>query len=87
MKRVFCWLFVFAIVCVAVAFPSLALAETSESSSSVSPVTVEPLVDFGGVFDSLKGVVTNVVVGAVAIGLGIWATRFIFHLVKSMGRG
>jgi sugar phosphate permease len=59
----------------------------AETEPVVTPVNVEPLVNFDGVFESLKGIVTAVVVGAVGIGLSIWATRFIFHIVKSMGRG
>jgi hypothetical protein len=47
----------------------------------------EPLVDFGSVFDTLKGTVTTIVIAAIGLGLGIWATRFIFGIVKSMGRG
>jgi hypothetical protein len=44
-KGIYGWLFVFAIVCLAVAFPSLALAQSSSFA-----VDAEPLVDFSGVF-------------------------------------
>jgi hypothetical protein len=63
----------------AVLSPSLALAQTA--------VDAEPLVDFSNVFESLTSVVTTVVVGAVGIGLTVWATRYVFSIVRSMGRG
>jgi ABC-type Fe3+ transport system permease subunit len=78
-KGIFCWLFCLAVLVVAVASPSVLLAQGS--------VDAEPLVDFSGVFDSLKDTVTAVVVGAVGIGIAIWATRYVFSVVRSMGRG
>jgi ribonuclease PH len=68
-----------AVFTIAVLSPSLALAQTV--------VDDEPLVDFSNVFDSLANVVTTVVVGAIGIGLAVWATRYVFSIVRSMGRG
>jgi hypothetical protein len=79
MSKGFVWMFCVAALVVAVVCPSLALAQ--------STVDAEPLVDFSGVFDSLKDVITTVVVGAIGIGLAIWATRYVFSVVRSMGRG
>jgi hypothetical protein len=69
----------FAAVATVVLCPSLALAQ--------STVDAEPLVDFTAVFDDLRDTVTAVIVGAVGIGLAIWATRYVFSVVRSMGRG
>jgi hypothetical protein len=80
MKRVLCWLFCVTVLVIAVVSPSLALAQTPS-------VDATPLVDFGDVFDTLRSTVTTVVVGAIGIGLAVWATRYVFSIVRSMGRG
>jgi hypothetical protein len=50
-------------------------------------VKVDELVDFDGAFDSLKSMLKYVLAGAIGIGLAVWGAKFLFRVVKSMGRG
>jgi len=51
-----------------------------------SAVTFTPLVDLSGVFTSLTTVVGVVVGAAITLAGGVWVTKYMFSLVKSMGR-
>jgi hypothetical protein len=64
--------------------PDVAFAQTPE------PVTFTELVKFdgtGGILESVKGPLAKILAGAIGIGLAVWAARFFFGVVKSMGRG
>ena len=73
-------MFAFVAVCMAVGAGEL-LADGGGSS-----VTFTPIVDLSGIFSSLTGVVSTIVAAAITLALGIWGTRYLFRLVKSMGR-
>ena len=49
--------------------------------------TITPIVDFSSVFTTIATTIGPIIVGAIGLGLSIWAVRFMFRLVKSMGRG
>ena len=59
----------------------------AQGGGSSNTVEFESLVSFGSIFDSIKAMVVPIIVGAVALGLGIWGVKFAFRLVKSFGRG
>jgi hypothetical protein len=57
---------------------------------SPEPVEFESLVQFdgsGGVLSAIKSPLAAILAGAIGIGLAVWAARFFFGIVKSMGRG
>ena len=72
-------MFVFVMVCMTVGAGEL----LADGGSSVS---FTPIVDLSGIFSSLTGVVSTIVAAAITLALGIWGTRYLFRLVKSMGR-
>jgi hypothetical protein len=49
-------------------------------------VTFTPIVDFKDIFTSIIGIVGPLVAGAIGLGLGVWGARYVFSLIKSMGR-
>ena len=78
-----------AVTYVAVAVVGLAMtvgAGDLFAQTTGDPVVITPIVDFSGVFATIATTVGPVIVGAIGLGLSIWAVRFMFGLVKSMGR-
>ena len=57
-----------------------------ESAFADTPVQFNSLASFDSVFDSLRTAITTVVVAAIGLGLSIWGTKWMFRVVKSMGR-
>ena len=57
------------------------LAQTPTNS-----VEFEPIVEFGTLFDTIRTALGPIVVGALGLGLAIWGARYIFGVIKSMGR-
>ena len=44
------------------------------------------IVEFGNLFDTIRNALGPIVVGALGLGLAIWGARYIFGVIKSMGR-
>lgn len=53
---------------------------------SPAPVPFTQIVNFGSIFNTIREVIAPLVAGALGLGLAIWAARFIFGIIKSMGR-
>ena len=49
-------------------------------------VQFEPIVEWDAIFDTIRLSIGPVVVGALALGLAIWGARYVFSIIKSMGR-
>jgi hypothetical protein len=62
---------------------SMALAQDPTASNQV---TFQPIVEFGDLFSSLTDAIGPLVAGALVLGLSIWAARYVFGIIKSMGR-
>ena len=58
------------------------LAQTGGGSS----VTFTPIVEFGNLFDTIRSSLGPIVVGALGLGLAIWGARYMFGVIKTMGR-
>jgi hypothetical protein len=67
--------------------PSVVCA--AELPAGGEAVTFTQMVDFNGtdgVLTKIKQPLAAILAGAIGIGLSIWAARFFFRIVKSMGR-
>jgi hypothetical protein len=90
MKGFLCVLLVvacFGLVCLA---PEFVFAQSGGSGFTAESVTFTNLVDFdgtNGVLSQIKAPLAKILAGALGIGLAVWAARFFFRVVKSMGRG
>jgi hypothetical protein len=73
-------------VAVAVVGLTMSIGAGDLFAQTGDPVVITPIVDFSGVFATIATTVGPVIVGAIGLGLSIWAVRFMFGLVKSMGR-
>ena len=63
------------------------VAGSGELLAQTPPVvTYTPIVDFGSIFDTITTAIGPIVVGALGLGLAIWGARYIFGIIKSMGR-
>lgn len=66
--------------------------EVFAQASTFTPEQVE-LTEFvkfdgdNGILEKIKAPLAKILAGAIGIGLAIWAARFFFRIVKSMGRG
>ena len=49
-------------------------------------VNYQPIVNFGTIFETIRTAVGPIVVGALGLGLAIWGARYMFGIIKSMGR-
>lgn len=49
-------------------------------------VAFTPLVNFTGIFDTITPVIAGVVASALILGLGLWGSKYVFHIIRSMGR-
>ena len=78
------WLFCFGIAAFMMAAMFVGGAEAFAQGGNA--VEFAPLVDLSGVFGSLTTVVASIVGAAIALAGGVWVTKYIFSLVKSMGR-
>ena len=56
------------------------------AQGDTNTVSFSPIVEFGSLFDTIKTALVPIVVGALTLGLAIWGTKYIFRIVKSMGR-
>jgi len=68
-----------AAVCMVVGSGEL-LAQTTND------VTYTPIVNFGDLFTTITTALGPIVAGALGLGLAIWGARYIFGVIKSMGR-
>jgi len=61
---------------------------SGELLAQTTPPTVafDAIVDFGTIFDTIRAAVGPLVAGALGLGLAIWGARYIFGIIKSMGR-
>jgi hypothetical protein len=69
---------------------SLVPCEVFAQTFTAEPVEFQSLVQFdgsGGVLEAIKSPLAAILAGAIGIGLAVWAARFFFTIVKSMGRG
>ena len=75
-------LFVCAVVgaCLMFASPEVFAQATAES------VPLTPIVEFGSLFDTIRTAIGPLVAAALGLGLAIWAARYVFSIIKSMGR-
>lgn len=71
---------------VAIVGLAMAVGAVDVCAQTAEPVVITPIVDFSSVFTTIASTVGPVIVGAIGLGLSIWAVRFMFSLVKSMGR-
>ena len=72
-------------VCVVVG-ALLMFASPEVFAQATDTVELEPIVNFGSLFDSIRTAIAPLVVGALGLGLAIWVARYIFSIIKSMGR-
>jgi len=49
-------------------------------------VTFTPIVNFQGIFETLLPAVGVLVAAALGLGIAIWGARYMFSIIKSMGR-
>jgi len=61
-------------------------AELFADDPAGSAVTFTPIVSFDNIFDSIRTGLTAIVAGALGLGLAIWGARYVFSVIKSMGR-
>ena len=61
-------------------------AEVFAQGGGAESVTFTPIVDFGTLFEQLRGPIATIVAAALGLGLAIWAARYVFSIIKSMGR-
>ena len=54
--------------------------------SGATEVTFTPIVNFGDLFSTITTTLAPIVAGALGLGLAIWGARYVFGVVKSMGR-
>jgi len=59
---------------------------SGEVLAQVEQVEFEPIVEWGMIFETIRLSIGPVVVGALALGLAIWGARYVFSIIKSMGR-
>jgi hypothetical protein len=81
----FCLLFALGLGVVSLV-PCDVLAQTFTAEE----VKFTSLVDFdgtNGILSQIKSPLAKILAGALGIGLAVWAARFFFKIVKSMGRG
>jgi len=56
------------------------------AQGTVPDVTFTPIVNFGDLFTTLTTVIGPIVAAALMLGLGIWGARYVFSIIRSMGR-
>lgn len=72
----------------AVVFGAVAVVGGGElfAQTTASTIEYESIVDFGDIFETIREAIGPVVVGALGLGLAIWGARYVFSIIKSMGR-
>ena len=55
-------------------------------AQTTNDVTYTPIVNFGDLFTTITTALGPIVAGALGLGLAIWGARYIFGVIKSMGR-
>ena len=53
---------------------------------NANSVTFTPIVEFGEIFTSITTTLGPLVAAALGLGLAIWGARYVFSIIKSMGR-
>ena len=61
-------------------------AEVFAQGDGATSITFTPIVDFGNLWTTLTTTLGPIVAGALGLGLAIWAARYVFSIIKSMGR-
>jgi hypothetical protein len=56
------------------------------AQATPTAVTYTEIVSFSNIFDTIRTSLGTIVAGALGLGLAIWGARYIFHVIKSMGR-
>jgi len=74
----------FLFAAIVAAFGFLGLSEVFAQGGNT--ITFEPIVEFGSLFETIRTALGPIVVGALGLGLAIWGARYIFGVIKSMGR-
>jgi len=59
---------------------------SAEVFAQTNDVTFTPIVNFGDLFTTLTGVLGPIVAAALGLGLAIWGARYVFSIIRSMGR-
>jgi len=78
-----------ALVCAAVFFGGSEMLLAQGGGGGATSVQFQEIVSFGDIFSSggaLWSALATIVSGAIGLGLAIWGARYIFSIVKSMGR-
>ena len=78
------WLVCFAMFVCMVACMSFGAGEVF--AQTTNDVEYTAIVNFGNLFDTIRTALGPIVVGALGLGLAIWGARYIFGVIKSMGR-
>jgi len=78
------WLFCFGIAAFMMAAMFVGGAEAFAQGGN--NVEFTSIVEFGNLFDTIRTALAPIVVGALGLGLAIWGARYIFGVIKSMGR-
>jgi len=71
---------------IAVAVVAVGAGELLAQGGGATTVPFEPIVDFGSIFDTLKTYIAPLVATALGLGLAIWGAKYVFRIIKGMGR-
>jgi len=74
----------FFILCLAVV--GLGMLGTLDVFAQTEEVSFEEIVSFGEIFKTIRVSIGPLVAGAIGLGLAIWGARYVFRIIKSMGR-
>lgn len=55
-------------------------------AQETNAVSYQEIVSFDNIFDTIRTSIGGVVAGALGLGLAIWGARYVFYVIKSMGR-
>ena len=79
--------FVFRVLFMALVCGVALFVGAGELLAQTPPVVeFDPIVDFGSIFDTLTTTLGPIIAGALGLGLAVWGTRYVFGIIKSMGR-
>lgn len=58
----------------------------AQTPPATNAVTYSDLVTWSEIFTTIRSAVGPMVAGAISLGLAIWGARYVFGIIKSMGR-
>ena len=56
------------------------------AQTTPEPVVFTEMVSWGTIFDTLRTAIAPLAAAALGLGLAIWAARYVFGVIKGMGR-